>query len=100
MGQLANIAVGLGTILLGYVIGRIWHRLVDWIPYRRGRRFLKPIMAGKLQVIVSRFMSLEFSEPTGLVGGGDALALRELTAFFNKIGFRKFETLYVNEASR
>ena len=54
-------------------------------------------MTGKLQVIASRFKSPEFSEPTGIVGGGDALALRELTAFFNKIGFKKFETLYIDE---
>jgi hypothetical protein len=37
-------------------------------------------------------------EPTGLVGGGDALALRELSSYFSKMGLKQFNVVYVDEA--
>jgi hypothetical protein len=86
MAQLLNVLIGLSTALIGYIIGRLWQRVADWLPYRRARRFLAPVMSGGLQVVTSRFRSPGF--PDGMVGGGDALALRELEGFFVKIGFR------------
>lgn len=50
-----------------------------------------------MQVVVSRFMSPDFIEPTGLVGGGDALALRELATVFNEVGYKNYKILYVDE---
>ena len=42
-------------------------------------------------------MSPDFIEPTGLVGGGDALALRELATVFNEVGYKNYKILYVDE---
>ena len=97
MAQLVNILVGLTTALIGYVIGRLWQRTVDWLPYRRARLFLGPTAKGGVQIVASRFLSTEFREPTGVVGGGEALALRELATFFAVVGFRQFSTVYVDE---
>lgn len=95
MGQITNVIIGLATALIGYIVGRLWQRLVDWLPYRRARLFFGPVMKGELQIVTSRFRASSF--PDGLVGGGDALALREISTFFNKIGFKRFETVYVDE---
>lgn len=95
MAQIINIVVGLSTAFIGYVIGRIWQRLVDWLPYRQARLFLRPVMRGELHVVTSRFRKPDF--PDGMVGGGDAVALRELVVFFGKIGFKHYETVYVDE---
>jgi hypothetical protein len=95
VAQIVNIIVGLSTALIGYVIGRLWQRLVDWLPYRQARLFLWPVMRGELHVVASRFREASF--PDGMVGGGDAVALRELAIFFGKIGFKHYETVYVDE---
>lgn len=95
MEQLINVLVGLSTAFVGYMVGRLWQRLVDWLPYRHARLFLRPVMRGDLHVITSRFRNPSF--PDGIVGGGDAVALRELVAFFGKIGFKNFEAVYVDE---
>src|SRR5690348_956419 len=95
MAQLLNVLIGLSTALVGYIIGRLWQRTVDWLPYRRARRFLAPVMRGGLQVVTSRFKRPGF--PDGLVGAGDALALRELETLFVKIGFRNFVAVYGGE---
>jgi hypothetical protein len=95
MAQVVNIIVGLSTALIGYIIGRLWQRLVDWLPYRQARLFLRPVMTGELCVVASRFREPSF--PDGMVGGGDAAALRELAIFFGKIGFKYYESVYVDE---
>lgn len=97
MAELVNVLAGLTTALIGYVIGRLWQRIADWLPYRRARLFLGPAVKGEVQIVTSRFPSTEFRDPTGVVGGGDALALRELAAFFTTIGFKQFSTVYVDE---
>jgi hypothetical protein len=56
---------------------------------------LRPVMRGDLHVVTSRFRNPSF--PDGMVGGGDAVALRELATFFGKIGFKRYETVYVDE---
>jgi hypothetical protein len=98
VGQLVNVLAGLATTLLGYIIGRVWQRVVDQIPYRRARVFWRPLFTSQIQVVVSRFESPSFNEPTGLVGGGDAIALREISAYLSRIGFRKHKVVYVDEA--
>jgi hypothetical protein len=97
VGQLVNILVGLATTLIGYFIGRAWQRIVDQIPYRRSRIFWQPLFTSQIQVVVSRFESSAFHEPTGLVGGGDAIALREISAYLSGIGFRRHKVVYVDE---
>jgi hypothetical protein len=98
VGQLINVIGGLLTTLIGYIIGRVWQKLVDRIPYRRARIFWGPLLDAKIQIVVSRFVSAAFPEPTGLVGGGDALALREISSYFSKIGLRH-KVVYVDEAA-
>jgi hypothetical protein len=97
MAQVVNVVVGLATALIGYVIGRGWQRAVDWRRYRRARIFLGPAVRGGVQVVTSRFSVTEFHEPTGVVGGGDALALRELATFFSAIGLKNIDTVFVDE---
>jgi hypothetical protein len=97
MGLLTNIAIGLLTTLIGYSAGRIWQRLADQMPLRRARRLWGPLIAGELQIVVSRFWPAGWRGPTGVAGGGDALALRELGSYFSKIG-SQFDTVYVDEA--
>lgn len=97
MGQLVNVVVGLATALIGYAIGRVWQQAVDWLRYRRARHFLGPAVRGGVQIVASRFTVSDFNEPTGVVGGGDALALRELTNFFEEIGVKRIETVFVDE---
>jgi hypothetical protein len=97
MDQLVNVIVGLATALIGYVVGRVWQRAVDWLRYRRARIFLGPAIRGGVQVVPSRFSVTEFHEPTGVVGGGEALALRELATFFAAIGLKNIDTVFVDE---
>jgi hypothetical protein len=52
-------------------------------------------MQGGAQIVTSRFKMAAF--PDGVVGGGDALALRELATFLGKIGFKRFDAVYVDE---
>lgn len=99
MGQLGNILAGLATTLIGYIIGRVWQRIADQIPYRRARTFWKPLFTSQIQVVVSRFETSEFTEPTGIVGGGDAIALREISTYLSRIGFRRHQVVYVDEAA-
>jgi hypothetical protein len=95
MEQFINILIGLSTALVGYIIGRVWQHLVDWLPYRQAKLFLGPTIRNDLQVVTSRFKMPAF--PDGVVGGGDALALRELATFLGRIGFKRFSTIYVDE---
>jgi hypothetical protein len=96
--QLLNVAIGLLTTLLGYFVGRAWQKLVDQVPYRRTRRLWGPLLDGGLQIVVSRFLIPPFRDP-GVVGGGDALALRVITSYFASAGIKGVETVYVDEPS-
>jgi hypothetical protein len=99
MGQLLNLLFGLLTILIGYMIGRVWQRAVDRLPLRKARALWGPVLSGHIQFVVGRFTLDNFVEPTGIVGGGDALALRELSSYFSKIGAPRLSAVYVSEAS-
>lgn len=96
-GQLLNISIGLVTTLVGYVIGRVWQRLRDQVPRRRARLFWGPVLSGKVQIVVSRTSVDGFPDPAGLVGGGDALALREISTFLGSVGVKDVEVVYVDE---
>jgi hypothetical protein len=97
MAQVVNVLVGLATALIGYVIGRLWQQGANRLRYRRARNFLGPAVNGGVQIVPSRFSLSAFNEPTGLVGGGDALALRELSAFFGAIGLKGIDSVFVDE---
>jgi hypothetical protein len=97
VGQIINVVAGLATTLIGYVIGRLWQRVADQIPYRRARIFWQPLFSSQVQVVVSCFEPPGYIEPTGLVGGGDAIALREISAYLSRIGDRRHKVVYVDE---
>src|SRR5438046_425541 len=99
MGVLSSIITGLLTALIGYIVGRAWQRFIDQRPYRQAQRFWGPLLGDQLQIIVSRFWPDSFMEPTGIVGGGDALALREISSYFAKIGLKEAKVVYVDEAT-
>jgi hypothetical protein len=95
----SSVLLGLLTILIGYVAGRLWQKAVDRMPLRRSRVLWGPVLSGHVQFIVGRFKSDNFAEPSGIVGGGDALALRELSSYFSRLGAKRISAVYVNEAS-
>jgi hypothetical protein len=97
MAQLVNIAGGLATALIGYLIGRLWRTWVIRRRYRRARRFWQPVVDGHFQIVISRFAVDGFREPTGLVGGGDAIANRLLGDLFQDIGLERPKSVYVDE---
>lgn len=96
-GQLLSIAISLLTTLVGYIIGRVWQKVIDGIPHRRARIFWGPVLRGELQIVVSRTSLDAFPDPAGLVGGGDALALREISSYLVSIGVKNAEVVYVDE---
>jgi hypothetical protein len=97
LAELINVLINLFTALVGYVIGRLWeHMRVRW-RYRKARRFWRSAVDGRFQIVVSRFDVDGFREPTGVVGGGDAIAERLLADIFQDIGLDRPETVFVDE---
>lgn len=94
---LVNVLLGLGTALLGYLIGRLWRTIVVRRKYRRARHFWQPVVDGHFQIVISRFSVDGFREPTRLVGGGDAIAHRLLGDLFQDIGLERPMSVYVDE---
>lgn len=97
MGQVVNILVGLSTALIGYLIGRVWQTMVVRRQCRKARRFWRPAIDDKFQIVVSRFQPAGHREPTGVVGGGDAIADRILRDHFGAIGLKRPDVVYVDE---
>jgi hypothetical protein len=95
--ELINVLINLSTALTGYIVGRLWERLIVKWRYRRMRRFWRPAVDGRFQIVVSRFDVEGFREPTGVVGGGDAIAERLLVDTFQDIGLKRPETVFVDE---
>jgi hypothetical protein len=65
--------------------------------YWKSRQFWQPVVDGHFQIVISRFAVDGFREPTGLVGGGDAIANRLLGDLFQDIGLERPKTVYVDE---
>lgn len=97
MALVTNILLGLATALLGYLIGRLWRTLKVQRRHRRARRFWQPVVDGHFQIVISRFGVDGFREPTGLVGGGDAIANRLLGDLLQDIGLERPTSVYVDE---
>lgn len=93
-----NVLLGLGTALLGYLFGRLWRTLVVRRRYWRARHFWQPVVDGHFQIVISRFAVDGFREPTGVVGGGDAIANRLLGDLFLDIGLERPKSVYVDES--
>jgi len=98
MSAITNVVLGLGTALLGYLIGRLWQTARVRRRYWKSRQFWQPVVEGHFQIVISRFPVDGFREPTGLVGGGDAIANRLLGDLFQDIGLERPKSVYVDEA--
>jgi len=96
MKLLLEIAVGLVTALIGFTIGWLWKELRKRVRYRRARRFWKPFIEERLQVVVGRHEEFLRFEPSGFLGMGCAIGLSELAAYFEAIGFSRFEVSYAD----
>jgi hypothetical protein len=51
-------------------------------------------MSQDLQLVLGRFRGLQNFEASGVIGAGDALAMNELNAYFEKIGYGGFSVSY------
>jgi hypothetical protein len=98
MSAIGDILLGLGTALIGYLIGRLWLTFVVRRRFWRAREFWQPVLDGHFQIVISRFAIEGFREPTGVVGGGDAIANRLLGDLFRDIGLERPKSVYVDEA--
>jgi hypothetical protein len=98
MSAITNVLLGLATALLGYVIGRLWHTVRVRHRYWKARQFWQPVVDSHFQIVISRFPVDGFREPTGVVGGGDAIANRLLGDLFQDIGLERPQSVYVDEA--
>lgn len=97
MSELVNIALGLVSAFLGYLIGRLWETMKVRRRYWKARQFWQPVVDGHFQIVTSRFGVDGFTEPTGLVGGGDAIANRLLGDLLQDIGLERPRSVYVDE---
>ena len=86
--------IGLGTALIGYLVGRLWQTLKVRRRNWKARQFWQPVVDEQFQIVVSRFSVDGFTEPTGLVGGGDAIANRLLGDLFQDIGLARPQVVY------
>lgn len=97
MPQFINVVIGLVTALIGYLIGRLWRTVTVRRRYWKARQFWQPVVEGHFQIVISRFEVAGFREPTGIVGGGDAIANRLLGDLFRDIGLQSPKSVYVDE---
>ena len=97
MTELINVLIGLGTALVGYLVGRLWQTLTVRRRNRKARQFWQPVVDEQFQIVISRFRVDSFRDPAGLVGGGDAIANRLLGELFDDIGLSRPQTVYVDE---
>ncbi len=62
----------------------------------KAQRFWKPFDDGDLQVVLGRFSEFQSFEETGLIAGGDAIGLIELSSFFGVLDLRDFRVAYAD----
>lgn len=92
-----NIVLGLAAAFIGYLIGRLWEKFQVRRRCWMAREFWHPVLDGTFQIVISKFDIPEFREPTGVVGGGDAIANRLLSELFHDIGLERPQSVYVDE---
>ncbi|KQV72076.1 hypothetical protein ASC64_20875 [Nocardioides sp. Root122] len=97
MSAVLNIVLSLAAALIGYLIGRLWETFLVRRRCWMAREFWHPVLDGTFQVVISKFDIPEFREPTGVVGGGDAIANRLLSELFQDIGLERPKSVYVDE---
>jgi hypothetical protein len=94
VGSYGEVFWGLFTTFLAFMLGLVWDRAVRILVNARARRFWRPLIAGRMSVVLGRFRGLPGFEASGIVGAGDNLALRDLCDHFLRIGFKRFTVFY------
>jgi hypothetical protein len=97
---LIQIALGFLPVVAAFILGILWKRLRITLIYFRARRFWRPVMTNDLQLVLGGFGDLRGFEASGLVGRGDVLAMDELIAYFEKIGYGKPRIAYGDQLGR
>ena len=89
-----QITIGLTTASLAFLLGLLWQRIKKTIVNYRARRFWHPVISEDMQLVIGRFRGLQGFEASGMIGGGDALAMYNLCEYFERIGFGRFRISY------
>lgn len=96
-GSYSEVVLGVVASFLAFVLGLAWRRLTKLVVNYRARRFWRPLVERHLTVVLGRLPLPQF-EASGVVGAGDNIALRELSDYLHRIGFRHFSLLYHDES--
>lgn len=96
MNALVDIGINLIAALVGFWIGWVWQRLRKAVQTRRARRFWRPFVAGRLQIVVGRFLEFSSFEQSGFLGVGDAIGLSELSARLKELGLHDLVVSYAD----
>lgn len=97
MPSAADLALALGPLILGYIIGWVSPKIHQLVRTRRARRFWRPFSnIGNLQVVSGghRGDYLDSWEASGLAGIGDVRAIDELQDIFFKNGLGRLQIAF------
>jgi hypothetical protein len=94
---LFQIALGFFPAVVAFALGVLWRRSRKAIVFFRARRFWRPVISDDLQIVLGGFGDLRGFEASGLIGRGDVLAMNELVAYFQKIGYGAPRVSYADE---
>jgi hypothetical protein len=85
---------GVTSAFLAFLLGLAWRRLAQLVVNYRARRFWRPLTSDHMSVVLGRFRGLPGFEASGVVGAGDNIALKDLSDYFARIGFKRFTVFY------
>ena len=97
MQLLFPIALNFLPAVVAFALGVLWRRTRKAIVFFRARRFWRPVISDDLQIVLGGFGDLRGFEASGLIGRGDVLAMNELVAYFQKIGYGAPRVSYADE---
>ncbi len=82
------IVSGLITGLIGFILGWVWKKIKDALSSRPARRFWRSLTNGKVRIVVPHFSGhVKFQhEQIGVIAGGTANGLMELSSYLRSIG--------------
>jgi hypothetical protein len=93
-GLFENVFAEFVAALAGYLVGLFWQQMRVRITYRKYWNFWGPVFAQKFHVVVSSFHPDNFNDPLGVVGGGDAYAMREISKHLSLAGIKENDAVY------
>lgn len=97
MQLLFQIALNFFPAVVAFALGILWRRTRKAVVFFRARRFWRPVISDDLQIVLGGFGDLHGFEASGLIGRGDVLAMNELVAYFQKIGYGAPRVSYADE---